>query len=137
MNHNLLKIYIILASVVKKNQVVDHTFVRVSKNNKALEYKEWGPIFSITMDVKIDSWGSGWTSLFRVTNTDGNCCKNGQRYPAVFMNDNKYLHVTTSLNNNGNRHWNLRHIPVDKVFKLAISQTKVYINTYSILHVSN
>ena len=99
----------------------------MTKNNNALEYKEWGPIFSITMDVKIYSWGSDWTSLFKVTNTDGNCCKNGQRYPAVYLHPDQKLHVLTSLNNNGNKHyWKNIGVALDKVFQLTISQTKVY-----------
>merc|ERR1711915_290077 len=107
-----------------ENQIVSNIAVKVRRNSNVRKYTEWGPTFSISMDVEINSWGSGWSSLFRVSQTSGDCCSNGLRYPAVFINGDGYLHITTSLNNNGNMHWNLNSIPLKKSFNLAILQTK-------------
>ena len=64
--------------------------------------------------------GSG--RLWQFT-TGGNCCKLGQRFPAIYQEYNYGLHFTCGINNNGNHYANFQG-KANTWYTLEVSQTK-------------
>ena len=75
------------------------------------------------MDLKINSWNTGsYASIFRVAGTKGNCCKLGQRYPALWTAPKKgHIHIAANHGTNGNW-WKNVKVVTGKWFKVDISQ---------------
>ena len=84
---------------------------------------KWGPSFCVSMDLKINSWNSGsYESIFRVAGTKGNCCKLGQRYPALWTAPKKgHIHIAANHGTNGNW-WKNVKVVSGKWFRVDISQ---------------
>ena len=58
---------------------------RVNKKNNLLNViPKLTPAYRVKFDFKPLQFQSGWTNIIHLTQ-DGNCCKAGQRIPAVFF----------------------------------------------------
>ena len=76
----------------------------------------------------MNKWTRGHDSIFRVSGLDGNCCKIGQRFPAILTQIHSTdLHfvtgITTKTGDVGNFHKDVK-VPTGKWFKIEISQMK-------------
>ena len=72
--------------------------------------------YVITFDVKPTGTVPGWSNLLRVFNVDANCCKIGQRIPAIFFRSRtSKLHICNAINENGNSCFDVpAALPMDK-----------------------
>ena len=66
-----------------------------------------------------------WAELLRLTTTDNDCCRIGDRAPAIFTNKDGYLHIATQIGKYGNR---VRDITIQKNrwYSLELSQYKFH-----------
>ena len=62
----------------------------------------WGEYFDISLKIWVESFGDGWSELLRFTATGDNCCKAGDRIPAIFLNSAGYMHLCSQVGSNGN-----------------------------------
>ena len=65
----------------------------------------WGKHFSLSFEMLVEAFHptAGWTQFLRFTSTENNCCRHGDRIPAIFVNNKgKYIHITSQVANNGN-----------------------------------
>ena len=106
--------------------VVGSTAIDVEKGNLLTTLTSIGPSFEISLDVKINSWKSGYANIIHLSE-GGECCNVGQRIPAVFTyNNGKTLYVSSAIGDDGNYgisgNWYIPEIPRNSWFKLVISQ---------------
>ena len=91
----------------------------------------WGPSFTVSLDLKVQSFTppnmklGAWAELLRLTTTDNDCCRIGDRAPAIFTHKDGYLHITTQIGNNGNRAWYVT-IQENRWYTLEMSQYKLH-----------
>uniref|UniRef100_A0A7S3YHN4 DUF5648 domain-containing protein n=1 Tax=Lotharella globosa TaxID=91324 RepID=A0A7S3YHN4_9EUKA len=58
--------------------------------------------YEFSFDVMPTSTGADWNNLFRITESDNNCCQNGDRVPAIwFYSETTRLHVRTGTDTDG------------------------------------
>ena len=72
--------------------ILDFEFV--TKNNLVATLPSWGEYFEISLKIWVESFGDGWSELLRFTATGDNCCKAGDRIPAIFINSAGFISVT-------------------------------------------
>ena len=73
-------------------------FPEVVNQDKLLaELPEWGPTYQVSFEMKIKSFPSGWGEVLRVTSTDNNSGRIGDRFPAFFINTAGYVHICTQI----------------------------------------
>ena len=71
-----------------------------------------------------------WSSVFRVSNRDGNCCKVGQRAPAVwFLPKPSRLYICFDINGS-NRCFSSNALKKGKYYRVEIKQEFKYGNRY-------
>ena len=95
----------------------------ITKGSLTKEYHNWGDIYSIEFDVVVTKLNENWMNVFHFTATNENCCDNGDRVPALFINKAGYFHFTTSLNDNGN-YWKDFTFVLGKTYHVIIQQSK-------------
>ena len=85
-----------------------------------------GPEYKIEIEIRIRDFSGSWPNIFRFSAIDGNCCKIGQRIPALFIRTEGILYLATNIGNNGDRvfHDVLGKFEADKWYKLTILQKK-------------
>ena len=77
-----------------------------SRDNVVWSFFNWGDKFKIEFDLMVNSeLTATWHNVFHITK-DKNCCGNGRRIPAVWLNKNKSVYISSSVNGKGN------HIPI-------------------------
>ena len=87
-------------------------------------YQNWGDVYSITFDITVIKQSSiTWMEVFRFTATNENCCNNGDRIPALFINPAGTFHFSSSLYNGEN--YNYVH-DIDFVLGETYSKKKVF-----------
>ena len=96
---------------------------KVKRNNQVGTVASWGPTFRVAVDIIVHSAGSGPTSILRFTSTSHDCCKMGDRLPAIIYNSEGYLHLTSAVNKNPNYYVNF-NIDFKKWYHIEIAQTK-------------
>ena len=91
------------------NEVTEADIFTVTKDKKFPTLSSWGPIFKVSLELKIKSYNvpnlkdEYWAEVLRFTTTDNNCCNVGDRIPAIFTNNNdKKVYVIMDINNKGN-----------------------------------
>ena len=97
--------------------------MKVKKNNQIGTIASWGPTFRVAVDIIVHSAGSGATSILRFTSTSHDCCRMGDRLPAIIYNSEGYLHLTSAVNKNPNYYVNF-NIDFKKWYHIEIAQTK-------------
>ena len=97
---------------------------KVKRNNQVGTVASWGPTFRVAVDIIVYSAGSGPTSILRFTSTSHDCCKMGDRLPAIIYNSEGYLHLTSAVNKNPNYYVNF-NIDFKKWYHIEIAQTKM------------
>ena len=102
------------ANIVEKGRLIDTV-------------SSWGPLFRISFDLFITSFGpSVWSSILSFKGNGGtnNCCNNGDRVPIVQLRDNGELYFINSVNGNGNAHFHTA-VETNKWLEIEIEQTKI------------
>ena len=70
------------------------------------ELPEWGPTYQVSFEMKINSFPTGssgpgaWGEVLRVTSTDNNVGRIGDRFPAFFLNKAGYVYICTAIGSN-------------------------------------
>ena len=85
----------------------------------------WGPLFKISFDLFINSFGpSAWSSIlsFKGNGGSNNCCNNGDRVPIVQLNENGQLYFINSVNGNAHFHTG---VDLNKWHKIEIQQNRI------------
>ena len=73
----------------------------------------WGPSYRITFELFINSFdgvnlkNGRLAELLRATTTEGNCCRIGDRIPAVFTDKRGFIQVATQIGNSGSKSKNV------------------------------
>ena len=87
--------------------------------NKVL--KEHRPLFKIEFDLMVNSeLTATWHNVFHITK-DKNCCGNGRRIPAVWLNKNKSVYISSSVNGKGNHYKNIPY-QLNQLYHYEITQ---------------
>ena len=100
------------------------------KENNLLEsvLPNWGPEYKVEVDIKFSDWTSKWGSVFRFSGVDGDCCKIGQRIPAMWtrQGSNDQLYIATNIDEDGDRvfHDQLGRFEKGRWHHFIISQRK-------------
>ena len=90
------------------------------------EFQNWGAQFKIEFSItvtKTPSSTSGDASIFHFTGTGENCCNEGDRIPAMWINRDGYFHIASSVNGNGNYYKNF-DFELNNVYQITIQQLK-------------
>ena len=75
----------------------------VAKNDQIATIANWGPEYRVAVDINVQSSSSDeWGSIIRFTATGENCCNHGDRVPAIFYRSDQGMHISSSVNNEGN-----------------------------------
>ena len=84
----------------------------------------WGKYFEVSLNIWVDSFSGnedGWSELLRFTATGKDCCSSGDRIPALFVNSDGYIHLTSQVGTDGNFYKNV-YVKLKKWIKLEIKQ---------------
>ena len=87
----------------------------------------WGPLFKISFDLFITSFGpSAWSSIlsFKGNGGSNNCCNNGDRVPIVQLTDYGDLFFINSVNGDGNGYFHTG-VDLNKWHKIEIQQDRI------------
>ena len=102
---------------------LDYGFV--TENNLLATVPEMGYYFTISLQMWIESYSGGnkygYSEFLRFTSTEKDCCSSGDRIPAIFVNKNGFIHVTSQVGTNGNFYRNFR-LPSKQWIKIEIKQ---------------
>ena len=85
----------------------------IREDNRLARLPTWGPSFRVSFSLLITSFDGDnlfkgkWAELLRFTNTDNNCCRMGDRIPAIFTNKNGFIQVATQNGQSGNKWTNV------------------------------
>ena len=88
----------------------------IREDNRLAVLPTWGPSFRVSFSLLITSFDGDnlfkgkWAELLRFTNTDNNCCRIGDRIPAIFTNINGFIQVATQNGQSGNK-W--KNVPME------------------------
>ena len=101
----------------------------MKRNNQIGTIARWGPTWRVSVDLIIHSYGEGeypFKSIIAFKGNNGNnCCKNGDRVPAIWFHKTRGLHIVTSAN--GTLHgFDYKGVKLGKRFNLVLEQ--VFIN---------
>ena len=93
---------------------------KVKRNSQVGTIKSWGPTSRVSVDIIINSFGRGFKNILSFKGNNGNnCCKSGDRVPAIFSHPTHKLHIVGSIN--GKLHgFNYKGIELKKKFNLVI-----------------
>ena len=100
----------------------------IREDNRLAILPTWGPSFRVSFSLLITSFDGDnlfkgkWAELLRFTNTDNNCCRMGDRIPAIFTNINGFIQVATQIDNKGNR-WKNINLDENVWYNLEILQS--------------
>ena len=84
----------------------------------------WGKHFSLSFEMLVQSFHptSTWTEFLRFTSDENDCCKPGDRIPALFVNNKKKtIYPTSQVGSNGD-YWFHRSIEAGTWIKVEINQ---------------
>ena len=84
----------------------------------------WGKHFSVSFEMFVGTFHptSDWTEFLRFTATEKDCCKPGNRIPALFVNNKKKtIYPTSQVGSNGD-YWFHRKIEAGTWIKVDIKQ---------------
>ena len=74
----------------------------VTKNNKISTIDTFGPEYRVAIDIIVNSAAViDFSNIFHFTSTGDNCCKPGDRIPAIFYNSGGFLRISSDVNGNG------------------------------------
>ena len=99
-------------------------FELVTKDNLVATLPSWGKYFEISLKIWIESFSgnnNGWSELLRFTATENDCCFAGDRIPAIFVNSDGNIYLTSQVGTNGNFYKNA-HIKLETWIKVEIKQ---------------
>ena len=88
----------------------------------------WGPSFCVSLELKVSAYKEVWANVLRISGTDGDCCKPGQRYPAIWTTTHKSgpskqgLAIVTTRGKSGNYAKIIKGMAKDKWIKIEVSQ---------------
>mgnify|MGYP001441944067 FL=1 len=102
--------------------ILDFEFV--TKNNLVATLPSWGEYFEISLKLWVESFTvtrNSWSELLRFTATENNCCSDGDRIPAIFVNSAGFITVTSQVGSNGNFAKNV-NIKLKTWLKVGIKQ---------------
>ena len=100
------------------NEIKDNSFVLVDDNfkkptkNSVIDLKDFkmGKDYNLEFVIKPLGKKSGWTNIIHNTFTGENCCRVGDRYPAIwFWSNTTKLHISCGAKNSKN--WNTTQNP--------------------------
>ena len=94
----------------------------MKRNNQVGTIENWGPATRVSLDLIINSYGGGYKNIFSFKGNNGNnCCKNGDRVPAIWSHPTHKLHIVSSIN--GKLYgFNYKGVELKKKFNLVIEQ---------------
>ena len=81
----------------------------ISQGNLVTTLPTWGPSYRITFELYINSFDGAnlknrrLAELLRLTTTDGNCCRIGDRIPAIFTDKRGFIQVATQIGTHNNK----------------------------------
>ena len=66
---------------------------------------KWGRTFGVTFLLWIEAYPSEqpWAELVRFTSTEGNCCSQGDRIPAIFLHKDGFIYICSQIGTQPNR----------------------------------
>ena len=77
--------------------------IAVFKNKQIGTIANWGCEYRVAVDINVKSASDMvWYSIIRFTATGENCCNHGDRVPAIFYRSDQGMHISSSVNNEGN-----------------------------------
>ena len=104
-----------------------YIYEMIERNNLLDTIPTWGPLFSISFDLIINSYGSSgsWHTIlaFKANNSSSNCCNFGDRIPKIELNGGK-LYFENAVGENPNYHFNERILP-RKWYNIQVNQKLV------------
>ena len=96
----------------------------VRKGSVVETYRNWGDVFSIEFDIVVNKLPRDeWMNVFHFTATNDNCCNNGDRIHAFWVNRGGYFYIISSVNNEGN-YQKLVNFVLGKIYRVTIRQVK-------------
>jgi hypothetical protein len=98
--------------------------VELTKGNKVNQvFNNWGREYLVKLDIEINAeFTENWLNVFHMTNTDNNCCNQGDRLPAMFINKDKWFQLSSSLGSSGDHVFKF-YYELNTPYHVEISQT--------------
>ena len=88
------------------------------------DIQNWDETYSVKFEILVKKLPtSEWMNVFHFTATNDNCCRTGDRIPAVWIHKDGYFHICTSLNGNANACKNIG-FELEKTYQVTIKQVK-------------
>ena len=124
----------IYLQILEYKTIVGSNPSTIKRNQPLGELSFWGPKYQINVDLKINSWlGNKWGSILRFTAdaAEGNCCKLGQRIPALWTKhgSNDKLWLVTNIDENRNKGFSLGNFEPGRWYNFLITQNEEMVMT--------
>lgn len=115
--------------------------VPITESNHLDTFHNWGRDFKVEFDIKVlSTFTTTWLNVFRMTSIqvaakgpqEGDYC--GKRLPALFINKDGYLHITSSISGGNCNHVYNFDYGLNKKYHYEIIQTtdNSNVNTYTV-----
>ena len=98
----------------------------VSRGQLSETFEDYGIEFYVEFKVKIyETPKEEWANILHVTN-GGNCCSDGNRLPAIWLNKNLYFLVVSAINGNPNYGFDFKFEGVQLNFEYHVVVSQQY-----------
>ena len=89
------------------------------------DIQNWDETYSVKFEILVKKLPtSEWMNVFHFTATNDNCCRTGDRIPAVWIHKDGYFHICTSLNGDHNKCESVG-FELEKTYQVIIKQVRV------------
>ena len=76
----------------------------MKRNNKLKTIPQWGPTYSVSFDIKVNSINPNTTlaNVLHFSDFGRDCCEIGDRIPGIWITNESQVLISSSLNDKGN-----------------------------------
>ena len=100
--------------------------VSVSKGQHVKTFENYGPEFHVELTVRVlkdaDISGNGYGNILHVNDGGPECCAHGNRFPAIFYNDDRYFEFISTINGDGHARLQYNGVKLNFDYKIIVSQ---------------
>merc|ERR1711962_926033 len=95
----------------------------IEKGHLKKTYKNWGDVYSIEFDIVVAKKPATIMSVFHFTSTNHNCCNDGDRIPAFWVNSATFVFRASIGSHNHNYGYDGFNFVLGKSYHIAIKQS--------------
>ena len=86
-------------------------------------FENYGPEFHVELTVRVlKDADQDWSNILHVNDGGPTCCAHGNRFPAIFYNDDRYFLFASTINGDGNYGPQYIGVKLNFDYKIIVSQ---------------